>query len=87
MLQRGFNTCEVEPAMILKANPAYASYDYQWYEGSYHDSPVFYVFVGFASTGQREVFSSHHGGARVQESEKAGEEITGEVQQFLRNRR
>ena len=73
--------------MILKADPKYASYDYQWYEGSYHDSPVFYVFVGFASTGQLEVFSAHPGGPRYQESEKAGKEITDEVQQFLQNRR
>jgi hypothetical protein len=83
MLQRGFKACEIEPARILKADPKYASYDYQWYEGSYHDSPVFLVFVGFATTGQLEVFTGGHG-SRSDESEKA---IRDEVQQFLRDRR
>jgi hypothetical protein len=66
MRQHGFNPRDTAATtMEQKADSHYLTNDYQWYEGSYNGSPIFFVLIKIDHRNQIEVIPCQSGEIRL----------------------
>ena len=87
MGQRGFKPRDTAAAMEQKADPDYLAKDYQWYDGSYDGSPIFFVLIKIDHRGEIEVVEGRSGGPDYQQTVPAMEKINREIKAFYDTQR
>jgi hypothetical protein len=82
MGQHGFKPRATAAWMEQKHDPDYLAKDYQFYEGSYNGSPIFFVLIKIDHRNQIDVGTGRSGGPDYERTVPAMDKINKDIKAF-----